>query len=57
MPPFHVQEVVDDITLRGRRSGYIETTVDGEDKLIVWQRMHRLGWFYVVEGAADLLLR
>ncbi|MFT6143735.1 MAG: serine/threonine-protein kinase [Myxococcota bacterium] len=57
MPTFQVDEVVDAITTQGRRSGYLETEVDNEDTLIVWQRMQSLGWFYVVQGDSSKLLK
>ena len=57
MPTYPVDAVVDAMTTQGRRSGYLETDVDGEETLVVWQRMHSLGWFYVLQGTSDDLLR
>jgi serine/threonine protein kinase len=57
LPTFEVTEVVDAVTRQGRTSGYVETEVDGQDVLVAWQRMHSLGWTYVVQGPSRELLR
>ena len=54
MSEFRIPEVVEGID--ALESGYVEVTVDGMDQMAVYNRMHSLGWYYVVLGNTDDLL-
>jgi hypothetical protein len=54
MPKFHIPEVVQGVD--SLDSGYVEVIEDGVQKMAVYNRMHSLGWYYVVLGDTEDLL-
>jgi len=54
MPSFPVSEVVQAVS--ALRSGYVEGTGDSGTELVLYNRLHSLGWYYVVKGPEDSLL-
>jgi hypothetical protein len=54
MPDFPVPSVVKDIS--NLKSGRTTTSKDGTTHLVIYNRMHSLGWYYVVMGPQSDLL-
>jgi len=54
MPEFDVDEVR--AAIKSRRTGYVESMKDGENRLILYILMNSTNWYYVVVADKDTLL-